>query len=69
MVDWQEVLSNGIDPPAQAGTREEVGNKKSHLVVATQAFCAIKQTIFSRLEDLLTHISYLTVIQPEVAIP
>ena len=28
MVDWQEVLSNGIDPPAQAGIREEVGNKK-----------------------------------------
>ena len=45
------------------------GTKNPTLVVATQAFCAIKQTIFSRLEDLLTHISYLTVIQPEVAMP
>ena len=24
----KEVFSDGIDPPAQAGTREEVGNKK-----------------------------------------
>ena len=26
--DWQEVFSDGTDPPAQADTREEVGNKK-----------------------------------------
>ena len=25
--DWQEVFSDGTDPPAQAGTREEVGEK------------------------------------------
>ena len=24
---WQEAFSDGSDPPAQAGTREEVGNK------------------------------------------
>ena len=27
-MDWQEVFSDGTDPPAQTGTREEVGNKK-----------------------------------------
>ena len=27
--DWQKVFSDEIDPPAQAGTREEVGNKKN----------------------------------------
>ena len=27
--DWQEVFSDGTDPQAQAGTREEVGNKKT----------------------------------------
>ena len=27
--DWQEVFFDGTGPPAQAGTREEVGNKKS----------------------------------------
>ena len=26
--DWQEVFSDGTDHPAQAGTWEEVGNKK-----------------------------------------
>ena len=25
--DWQEVFSDGTDPPAQPGTREEVGKK------------------------------------------
>ena len=28
-VDWQEVFFDGTGPPAQADTREEVGNKKS----------------------------------------
>ena len=27
--DWQEVFSDGTDPSAQAGTREEARNKKS----------------------------------------
>ena len=27
--DWQDVFSDGIDPPAQAGTREEVGKKSN----------------------------------------
>ena len=26
--NWQEIFSNGTDPPAQAATREEMGNKK-----------------------------------------
>ena len=26
--DWQEVFFDGTGPPAQADTREEVGNKK-----------------------------------------
>ena len=29
--DWQEVFSKGTDPPAQAGTREEVGKTISYL--------------------------------------
>ena len=28
--DWEEVYSDGIDPAAQAGTREEVGKKPLH---------------------------------------
>ena len=28
--DWKEVCSDGIDPAAQAGTREEVGKKPWH---------------------------------------
>ena len=27
--DWQEVFSDGTDPSAQAGTKEEVQNKKN----------------------------------------
>ena len=30
--DRQEVFSDGTDPPAQAGTREEVGNKKVYML-------------------------------------
>ena len=29
-MDWKEAFSNGTDPPAQAGTREEVETKKCY---------------------------------------
>ena len=35
--DWQEVFSDGTDPPALAGTREDLGNKKSFEL----SFCSI----------------------------
>ena len=33
--DWQEVFSDGTDSPAQAGTREEVVNKKDPMPKAS----------------------------------
>ena len=34
-VDWQEVFSDGTDPLAQAGTREEVGQKSKNVFAST----------------------------------
>ena len=34
--DWQEAFSNGTDPPAPAGTREEVGKKSFYEIVSAE---------------------------------
>ena len=50
--DWQEVFSDGTDPPAQAGTWEEVGNKKTSCsVFISQATTPGKNNFFAVFVD------------------
>ena len=44
--DWQEVLSDGTDPPAQAGTREEWGIKKVNML-ATNEIRSLKPVLLN----------------------
>ena len=41
--DWQEAFSDGTDPPAQAGTRGEVGNKK--MILTRECFTVARFSI------------------------
>ena len=44
--DWQEVFSDGTGLPAQAGTREEVGNEKMVPMVKTWLMLVSHQVDF-----------------------